>query len=76
MGIDTVQLKGKYFEDLVKVGDQVESGQPLAKMDIDQIKKAGYQTSVIVVVTNTAQFANVTVTPSADQREVGFTIEK
>ena len=45
-------------------------------MDIDQIKKAGYQTSVIVVVTNTAQFANVTVTPSADQREVGFTIEK
>lgn len=76
MGIDTVELKGKYFEDLVKAGDQVTSGQALAKMDIDQIAKAGYQTSVIIVVTNTAQFANVTVTPSADKREVGFTIEK
>lgn len=76
MGIDTVNLKGEGFTSAVKEGDQVEAGQALATMDLEQIQQAGYKTDVIVVVTNTAKYASVTATPAHDGREVGFAIEK
>ncbi|CCK82969.1 Protein-N(Pi)-phosphohistidine--sugar phosphotransferase [Lactobacillus equicursoris 66c] len=76
MGIDTVNLKGDGFTSEIKVGDHVTAGQPIAEMDLKKIKNAGYKTDVIVVVTNTAKYASVTVTPAHDGREVGFAIEK
>ena len=52
IGIDTVELKGKGFEALVKNGDRVEMGTPLAKVDLKMIEKEGYNTTSMVVVTN------------------------
>lgn len=52
VGMDTVQLEGKYFEPKVKVGDSVNIGDELLKFDIKEIEEAGYPTITPVVVTN------------------------
>ncbi|WP_415651468.1 PTS sugar transporter subunit IIA [Schleiferilactobacillus harbinensis] len=52
MGVDTVDLKGKPFTISVKPQDKVSGGQEIATMDLDQIKAAGLDNVVIVVITN------------------------
>lgn len=52
MGIDTVQLNGEYFEVAVSDGDRIEKGQLLAKMNTKAIQEKGYDSTVIVVITN------------------------
>ena len=42
LGLDTVEMKGEGFTQLVQPGDLVKAGQPLMKMDLDKIKAAGY----------------------------------
>lgn len=59
VGLDTVQLGGKYFETFVKEGDKMAVGDLLVKFDINKIKEAGYQTVVPIVVTNTSDFADI-----------------
>lgn len=59
IGIDTVELEGKYFEGLVKQGDHITLGEPLIKVDFEQIAKEGYDTTVIMVITNTADYLDV-----------------
>lgn len=49
MGIDTVDLGGKGFTVLVKDGQDIAAGDPLAKMDLQAIKDAGKQTTVLVL---------------------------
>lgn len=52
MGLDTVELAGEPFDLHVSEGDKVEHGTPLATVDLDGIKAAGKQTTMLVVVTN------------------------
>ncbi|GAU75543.1 beta-glucoside-specific PTS transporter subunit IIABC [Fusibacter sp. 3D3] len=52
VGIDTVRLKGQYFESKVKVGDRVKKGDLLLKFDLEKIKEAGFDPVTIAVVTN------------------------
>jgi glucose-specific phosphotransferase system IIA component len=52
VGIDTVQLKGECFEALVSEGQNVKVNQPLLNVDFDGIKKTGYSTTTMVVVTS------------------------
>ena len=59
MGIDTVNLKGKYFNILVKKGDKVEKGQSIAQVEWDKIQKAGYDTTTMVIVTNSDEFKQI-----------------
>lgn len=59
LGIDTVELKGKYFKSYVKKGDHVNQGDLLMKMDVQAIKKDGYDPVVLSIVTNAADFLNV-----------------
>lgn len=59
VGIDTVQLEGKYFDALVKQGDRVEVGTPLLNVDIESIKNAGYDIVTPVVITNTLEYSDV-----------------
>lgn len=59
IGIDTVELEGKYFTALVKAGDRVKKGDQLIKADFEEIKKAGYDTTVMTVITNTADYLDV-----------------
>ncbi|WP_125709904.1 sucrose-specific PTS transporter subunit IIBC [Lacticaseibacillus porcinae] len=57
--IDTVKLNGDHFSSNVKPGDHVSAGDLLGTMDVAAIEKAGYDTTVMVVVTNTPSFASV-----------------
>lgn len=50
IGIDTVQLEGKYFESFVKQGQSVKKGDLLLKFDIERIQNAGYSTQVPIIV--------------------------
>ncbi len=59
VGLDTVNLKGKFYEALVKDGDAVEVGTPILKVDLDGIKKAGYDIITPVLVTNTMEYGDV-----------------
>lgn len=56
VGMDTVQLKGKGYNPLVKNGDKVKKGQLLMKFDLEAIKAAGFETATPVVITNGDDF--------------------
>ncbi|GBF10745.1 PTS beta-glucoside transporter subunit IIBCA [Tepidibacillus sp. HK-1] len=62
VGIDTVQLEGKYFTSHVKQGDQVKVGDLLVEFDIDKIKEAGYEVVTPIIVTNSSNYKEVTTT--------------
>lgn len=52
IGLDTVELKGKGFKQLVKVGQEIKAGTPLAEIDLKTITDAGKIADPIVVVTS------------------------
>lgn len=52
IGIDTVNLQGRYFTAHVKDGDTVKAGQPLVTFEPEQVKKAGYDTVIPLVFTD------------------------
>lgn len=52
MGIDTVGLNGEAFEVFVQEGDFVTPQTKLAHMDLEKIKAAAKEDTVIVIVTN------------------------
>ncbi|HFU4217573.1 TPA: sucrose-specific PTS transporter subunit IIBC [Streptococcus suis] len=59
IGIDTVSMNGNGFEKLVAAGDKVKAGAPLAKFDAAKIAEAGLDDTTMIIVTNTADFAEV-----------------
>lgn len=59
IGLDTVELEGKYFDVQVKVGDTVKSGETMVQFDIEKIKDSGYNTITPVIVTNTADYTDI-----------------
>ncbi|HJC48954.1 MAG TPA: PTS glucose transporter subunit IIA [Candidatus Lachnoclostridium pullistercoris] len=67
VGLDTVQLKGQGFEAHVKAGDQVKKGDLLLTVDLDQVKAAGYDTIIPVIICNTADFEKVEAAPGGEK---------
>lgn len=59
IGIDTVQLDGKHFTAHVEQGQRVKRGQLLVEADMLAIEAEGYDTTTMLIVTNTAQFLDV-----------------
>lgn len=59
VGIDTVNLNGAPFEVFVEEGEHVTVGQKLIHADFDKINAAGYDNTVILVVTNSEQFQTI-----------------
>ncbi|RRJ63272.1 PTS beta-glucoside transporter subunit IIBCA [Paenibacillus oralis] len=57
VGIDTVRLRGKYFEPQVKVGDEVKAGDLLLKFDLEKIIEEGFDPVTIAIVTNKDKYA-------------------
>ena len=51
IGIDTVQLNGKYFKVNVQVGDQIKRGDLLVSFDKEKVEKAGFDTACMLIVT-------------------------
>ena len=60
IGIDTVKMDGKGFTKKVSDGDKVHVGDILVEADLEEIKNAGYQTTTMMILTNTDEFGNVT----------------
>ena len=56
IGLDTVNLNGKYFKSHVSEGDKVKKGKLLVEFDMDAIKKEGYDLITPVVVTNISDY--------------------
>lgn len=52
IGLDTVNAKGDGFDVLVKQGEKVRAGEPILKVDRAKLKKAGYDLTTMLVVTN------------------------
>lgn len=56
IGLDTVQLEGKFFKPWVQAGDKVKAGDLLIQFDLEKIKEAGYDPVTLAVITNTDQY--------------------
>lgn len=59
IGIDTVNLKGKYFNARIKEGDSIKVGDLLVEFNKDSIIKEGYEVITPVIVTNSAAYTEV-----------------
>lgn len=59
IGLDTVQLDGKFFEAQVEPGQYVKKGDLLIRCELKNIQEAGYQTITPVIVTNTDAYTEV-----------------
>ena len=59
IGLDTVELNGKYFTAHISQGDAVKKGQLLMEFDMEGIRAAGYDVVTPVIISNTDQYLDV-----------------
>jgi len=59
VGMDTVNLNGEHFTAKAAQGEHVKQGQVLVEFDIKAITKKGYEVITPVVITNTADYAEI-----------------
>lgn len=59
VGINTVELQGKYYEAHVSDGQQVKKGQTLLTFDMEKIAACGYDLTTPVIVTNSDDFGKI-----------------
>ena len=57
VGIDTVNLQGKYFDVQVSEGQELKKGDCILTFDMAQIEKAGYDTTTSLILTEPAEGA-------------------
>lgn len=62
IGMDTVNLQGKYFDIKAKQGDVVRQGQILVEFDMDGIKNSGYSITTPVIITNSNDYSKFSIT--------------
>jgi PTS system beta-glucosides-specific IIC component len=60
VGLNTVELNGRYFEAFVEQGQVVSKGQTLVTFELEKIKKEGYVTQVPIIITNTHEYSDIT----------------
>ena len=70
VGVDTVEMNGEGFKAMVKVGQIVKKGDLLLTMDLNRIEEAGHPATIIIVVTNSDDFAAIE-SVATDQIEAG-----
>lgn len=61
VGINTVELNGKFYETQIADGDRIAAGQPLISFDIEGIRGAGYDITTAVLVSNADDYQEVTI---------------
>jgi PTS system beta-glucosides-specific IIC component len=59
IGIDTVNLAGKYFDVVVSENDVIQAGELLVKFDLEKLKEEGFDSTVITIVTNSSSFKEI-----------------
>lgn len=76
IGIDTVNLKGKYYTPLVRERDFVKMGEPLIEFDRVGIESEGYDIVTVVVVTNSDKYERIEATVSFASEQKPFMVLK
>ncbi len=66
VGMDTVQLEGKYFTPRVKQGYKIKAGDVLLEFDINKIKESGFSTITPVIITNSDKYLDIIETNKKD----------
>lgn len=59
IGINTVELEGNGFNCHAKIGDKVKKGELLETIDLEYINTQNYDSTIMVIVTNTNQFKSI-----------------
>jgi len=59
VGLNTVELNGQFFESVIQVGQKIKVGDTLLVFDLKKIKNAGYETQVMLIITNWETFTSV-----------------
>lgn len=59
VGLNTVELDGRFYETYVNSGDAIKAGQKLLSFDMEGIKNAGYDLTTPVIVTNSDDWSDV-----------------
>ncbi|WP_313127915.1 PTS sugar transporter subunit IIA [Anaerocolumna sp.] len=70
IGLDTVDLKGKYFTAHVKEGDKVKAGDLLVEFDLEKIKEAGYDVTTPVVICNSNEYKEINPIANKEVKEL------
>lgn len=70
IGIDTVNLKGKYFHPEKSSGDTIKKGEVILTFDKENIISEGYDITTPIVVSNTEKFSNILPTMSGEVMEL------
>ena len=68
MGIDTVNLQGKYFDAHIREGQELKKGDCILTFDKEQIEKAGYDTITSLILTEPAEGYSLHKEPERDVR--------
>lgn len=56
VGMDTVELQGKYFQPRIQAGAQVKQGDILLEFDMEAIQQRGYDLTTPIIITNASNF--------------------
>ncbi len=59
VGVNTVELAGKYYTVHVKAGDRVKVGQKLISFDMEKIAEAGYDMTTPMIIINSDSYKEV-----------------
>lgn len=59
IGIDTVNLDGKFFEKHADVGEHLTKGQRIVSFDMQGIEAAGYDLTTSVIITNSSNYVAI-----------------
>ena len=51
VGINTVDMEGNGFDVYVKQGSQVNAGQKIVDINLDAVKRAGYDPTTMLIIT-------------------------
>lgn len=62
VGIDTVEMNGEGFTSHIQKGEQVNVGDLLLEVDLSTVQDKGYDPTTMIIVTNSADYAEVKVT--------------
>ena len=76
LGIDTVELDGKGFKQLIpSIDDSFEVGEPLIEMDLDYIRSQGKETDILIIVSTsdkTYKLKKTTLDQSVNEGDIIF----
>lgn len=61
VGIDTVNLKGRFFKYVKNEGEYVKKGELLMRFDADEIKNAGYRLITPIVISDGKEYSKINI---------------